>query len=186
MMARLVWLLFVTCLGAAAWAQPARPGPAFVDSRQECAALDGTWRPAADGWRAVCEVRWSREDCLRLGGAWTQIAKSAAGGRCLAGMSEWALAQQCMDGGGKWASVGTRAPQCTFEGAPPRVERSRPAADAGKRCDSQSDCTYGCVYEGPPVATGADVLGRCRPTRIASGCFSMVERGRLAGSLCAR
>jgi hypothetical protein len=164
-------------------AQPGRTGPALIDTAEECVALQGNWKPGGDGWRAACEVRWSREECLRLGGAWTQIAKAATGGRCMAGVSEQARARQCLDSGGSWGPPGAPTPMCTFEPARPRVAQ---AADAGKLCDSQTDCTYGCVYQGPPVAAGADVMGRCRATRIASGCFSMVESGRVAGSICAK
>jgi hypothetical protein len=185
MKARVLLLLAVTWLvSTAAWAQPGKTGPALVDSREECAALDGTWKPSGgDTWRAACEVRWSREECLRLGGFWTQIAKAPAGGRCQAGVSERAAAQQCRDHGGTWGPPGPGMPQCTFESPKARVTK---AADAGKRCDSQIDCTYGCVYQGPPVAAGADVLGRCRPAKIASGCFFMVESGRLAGNICVK
>jgi hypothetical protein len=181
---RIALLLLVTWLVAAVtWAQSTPSGPALVDSRDECVGLQGTWKPTRDGWQAACEVPWSREDCLRLGGSWTEIAKASAGGRCFAGVSEFALAQQCLDHGGNWSPTGSRAPQCSFESAKARTATPK-AADAGKRCDSQKDCTYGCVYEGPPVLQGADVLGRCRPSNNIAGCFSMVESGRVAGSIC--
>jgi hypothetical protein len=183
MLARLAILLVTWLIAAAAGAQSPSPA-ALVDSRDECAALQGSWKPGRDGWRAACEVPWSREDCLRLGGSWTQITKMAGGGRCLAGVSEWALAQQCLDHGGTWAAPGAPARRCTFE--PPKPVRVAESADAGKLCDSQTDCTYGCVYRGPPVAHGADVLGRCRASNREAGCFSMVERGRLAGSICVK
>jgi hypothetical protein len=182
---RMALLLLVTWLIAAGtWAQSAPSGPALVDSRDECVSLQGTWKPTREGWQAACEVPWSRADCLRLGGSWTEIAKASAGGRCFAGVSEFALAQQCMDHGGNWSPPpGSRAAQCSFESAKARTATPK-AADAGKRCDSQKDCTYGCVYEGPPVLQGADVLGRCRPSNNIAGCFSMVESGRVAGSIC--
>lgn len=183
MVLRLVLLLVAWLIAAPAWTQSGRSGAALVDSPDECVALQGTWKPTRDGWQAACEVPWGREDCLRLGGSWTQITKASAGGRCLAGVSELAVAQQCLDHGGTWGPAGSRGPRCTFEAPKVRVTK---AADAGKRCDSQKDCTYGCVYQGPPVASGADVLGRCRATNKDSGCFSMVERGRLAGSICVK
>ncbi|MDB5871403.1 MAG: hypothetical protein JWQ07_845 [Ramlibacter sp.] len=184
MMSRLAIVLLMGLAALVAGAQPARPGAA-VDSRAECAALEGTWKQAGDSWHAACEVPWSREDCLRLGGAWTQVAKASAGGHCLAGVSEFGTAQQCLDHGGNWGPAGSRAPQCSFESAKARPT-ARKAPDAGKLCDSQRDCTHGCVYDGPTVAPKTDVMGHCRATNIASGCFSMVESGRLAGRICVK
>jgi hypothetical protein len=182
MKARLALLLVTWLLAAPAQSSPA--AAAMVDSAEECAALQGTWKPVRGGWQSACEVRWSRQDCLRLGGAWTEVAKTAGGGRCLAGISEWATAQQCVDQGGTWAAPGAAAPRCVFEPAQRRAATR--AADAGKLCDSQQDCTYGCVYEGKPVAAGTDVMGRCRATNTGAGCYSMVESGRLAGSICVK
>jgi hypothetical protein len=185
MKARLALLLALWLIGTAAWSQPRPAGAARVDSREECAALGGKWQ-ARGSWQAACEVGWDRGECLRLGGAWTEINKAAAGGRCFAPVSEFAVAQQCLDQGGIWGPSGSRTPDCTFE---PRKEArtvTARAPDADKRCDSQKDCTYGCVYHGPPVARGADVLGRCRATNEFSGCSSMVESGRLVGSICTK
>jgi hypothetical protein len=184
MVARVAVLLINWLIAAAAGAQSISSAAALVDSRDECAALQGTWKPTRDGWRAACEVPWTREDCLRLGGSWTQVTKVAGGGRCLAGVSEWAIAQQCLDHGGTWGPPGSPTRSCTFES--PTPVRVAKAADSGKLCDSQKDCTHGCVYRGPPVAQGADVLGRCRATNQESGCFFMVESGRLAGSICVK
>ena len=184
---RLVSLLLISLSALAAGAQPALPASGTVDSREECAAVQGSWKPAGNGWQSACEVPWSREDCLHLGGSWTQVAKAAAGGRCLARQSEFGIAQQCLDRGGNWGPQGSRTQSCTFEPPKPRVAVApRKALDAGKLCDSQKDCTYGCVYDGPPMPTRSDVMGRCRASSIASGCYSMVEAGRLAGSVCVK
>jgi hypothetical protein len=183
MKARLALLLVTGLMAVAAWAQSGRPGAAPVDTRAECAALGGLWQDR-DRWQSACEVPWSRDDCLRLGGGWTQVSKAASGGRCVASVSEFGLAQQCLDHGGSWSPPGSPSRQCNFEA--PKIRLATKAPDAGKRCDSQQDCTYGCVYEGPAVAPGSDVLGRCRATNTDSGCFSMVEHGRLAGSVCVK
>jgi hypothetical protein len=185
MMARLAVLLALWLFGTAGWAQPRPAGAAWVDSRQECAALGGKWQ-GRGAWQAACEVAWDRPECLRLGGAWTEISKAAAGGRCFAPVSEFAVAQQCLDQGGLWGPAGSRTPECTFEAPKRAVAKVQRARDAGKRCDSQKDCTYGCVYSGPPAARGADVLGRCRATNEMTGCSSMVESGRLVGTICTR
>lgn len=182
MKARTLLLLATWLIAAANWAQPAGAASAQVDSRDECIAMQGAWRTAGDGWRAACEVPWERAECLRLGGAWTEVAKAGSGGRCVAAVSELATAQQCLDRGGAWGPPGSSDPQCVFAPAKPRVMTR--AADAGKLCDSQKDCIYGCVYQGPAVAAGADVMGRCRATNQGKGCYSMVEKGRLAGSVC--
>src|SRR5687768_9376525 len=117
------WLISV-----AAWAQVPPPNAAAVDSRDECAALEGNWKPAGNGWQNACEVPWSREDCLRLGGGWTQVPKAGSGGRCRARTSELAVSQQCMERGGNWAPVGSGAPQCTFVQPRARVVRNAPDA----------------------------------------------------------
>lgn len=185
MKARLALLLALWLIGTAAWAQPRPTGAARVDSREECAALGGKWQGRGP-WQAACEVPWERQECLRLGGAWTEISKSAAGGRCFAPVSEFAVAQQCLDQGGVWGPAGSGAPDCTFAAPKRPVATVQQARDAGKRCDSQKDCTFGCIYQGPPVARGADVPGRCRATNEMSGCSSMVESGRLVGTICTR
>ncbi len=175
----LPWLIVTAAL--------AQPGPAAttVDTRADCLALEGKWMPSAESWRSACQVPWSRDDCLRLGGAWTQVAKAASGGKCLAPVSEWGTAVQCLDRGGQWAAAGTRPASCTIAAvrlpgrSPPTI-----AADTGKQCDRQQDCLHGCVYQGPAMAVGAQVPGRCRAAKVAAGCFSMVEGGKLAGSAC--
>ncbi len=183
MKARFAFLLLMGLAFVAA-AQPTRPGAAVVDSREECAAVEGSWKATGNTGQSACEVPWSREDCLRLGASWTQVAKAATGGRCVARISEAGLAQQCRERGGVWSPPGSRAPQCSFETTAKAPTPASRAPDAGKLCDSQQDCTYGCVYQGPPVAPKADVMGHCRASSLASGCYSMVESGRLAGSVC--
>lgn len=186
MRTRLSLLLLSWFIVAGSWAQPG-PTSTTVDTRADCQALEGTWKPTADGWRAACEVPWSRDDCLRLGGSWTQVAKAASGGRCLAPVSEWGTALQCLDRGGQWAAAGSRPASCTFTAA--RIPGRAPPAvanDTGKRCDSQKDCLHGCVYEGPEVPSGVSVPGRCRAAKVVAGCFSMVEGGRMAGSACVK
>ncbi len=176
----LTWLLLAA---ATAWAQAPAPSAASVDSREDCIALEGQWKSGGDGWQSACEVPWSRDDCLRLGGAWTQVPKASTGGRCRARVSEWAASQQCMDRGGNWAPQGSGAPQCTFTQTLSRP-RARSAADAGKLCTSQAQCSYGCVYRGPEVGRGDPVQGQCRATGRTTGCFSMVENGKSTGRIC--
>jgi hypothetical protein len=183
---RLAFLLLGGLIAMAAGAQPAQPGSGTVDTHEECAALQGTWKPTGNGWQSTCEVAWSRQDCLQLGGSWTQVAKAATGGRCLARQSEFGIAQQCLDRGGQWGPQGSQTQSCTFVPRPSRTVGPVRAPDTGKPCDSQKDCANGCVYQGPPVAAGADVIGRCRASGITSGCYSMVEAGRLAGSVCVK
>lgn len=182
MTVRLVLLLVTLLAAAATWAQPASPGGGLVDTRDECIALEGVWKPSRNNnWQSICEVPWSREDCLRLGAAWSQNLRAPRGGTCVAGASEWAMAQQCLDRRGSWSPPGSQAPQCTFEAASVRPVKAK---DAGKLCDSHSDCTYGCVYSGTPVAPGVEVMGRCRASNDGSGCFHMVERGKVVGRVC--
>ena len=185
MRSRVALLLLSWLIALSSVAQPSLPPNTAVDTRAECLALDGTWQTAADGWRAACEVPWSSEDCLRLGGSWTQVARAATGGRCLAPVSEWATALQCLDHGGQWTRAGSRAPACAFAPAPiPGRAPPVMAGDTGKRCENQKDCLYGCVYEGPEVAPGVAVPGRCRAAKVAAKCFALVDGGRLAGNIC--
>lgn len=170
---------------AAALAQPAAAGkPLVIDSREECAAVQGAWVERS-GWQNACQTAWGREECLRLGGSWTPMVAAPVGGVCLAQVSEAATARQCASSGGNWGPAGSRMPYCQPGSPQARHTPARKAADADKLCDSQRDCSYGCVYTGPKVADGADVMGRCRATSQAKGCFNMVEKGRLAGQICA-
>jgi hypothetical protein len=183
MKALLAVLLSGLLAAAAAWAQPLPANAAFIDSREECAALGGAWLANRSTWKATCQVPWGREECLRLGGAWTPMSAAPAGGLCIAQVSLPAAARQCAAAGGSWGPPGSSMPYCDTS----RARAAAPvkaASDANKACDGQSDCVYGCVYAGPPVATGAEVKGRCRPTSRVEGCYSMVEKGRLAGNIC--
>jgi hypothetical protein len=184
---RLLPLLALFALSAA-MAQsgpPAAPSTgAYVDTREECTVLGGNWLPGGSGWQSACRMPWQRDECLRLGAGWTAQPRAAAGGFCTARVSPAATARQCTAQGGTWGPPDSPMPACRFEPAAPQKAARRAAPDANQRCDSQKDCLYGCVYSGPAVAPGADVIGRCRATNEASGCFSMVESGRLAGRIC--
>lgn len=183
MKTRLALLLFTWFTVVAALAQPAPPRPAQVDSRQECAALGGAWLANRDTWQAACQVPWGREDCLRLGGAWTPMSAAPAGGVCVAQVSQRATARQCAESGGTWGPPGSAMPYCqagTGRARPP----AKPASDANKACGNQKECIYGCVYKGPVVPPGANVTGSCRATIEGSGCYSMVDGGKLAGEVC--
>jgi hypothetical protein len=181
---RLVLLLGCWLAAVPAWAQPAVAGqPAFVDSREECRTLGGAWVARDSGWQFACQVPWDRDECLRLGAAWTPLVGAPANGICIARVSDRATARQCTESGGSWGPPGSLMPFCQAGTARP-VVAVRKAPDAGKKCDSQRDCTYGCIYQGPQKADGADVIGTCRADNARKGCFSMVEKGRLAGRIC--
>jgi hypothetical protein len=173
-------LTWVFVAGVASAQAPAS-GPAFVDSAEECSTLGGAWLGKRGNWPAACQVPWARGECLRLGGAWTALRGAPDGGICVAQVSLQATARQCTDSGGTWGPPGSSMPYCTPGTAKARVKA---ASDANKVCEGQSDCLYGCVYTGPPKATGAEVRGHCRPTSQVEGCYSMVDKGRLAGSIC--
>lgn len=176
-------LLLAAWLGGHAWAQPAAPasGPAFIDSRQECNVFGGAWI-RRNAWQSACQVAWPREECLRLGGGWTPLVGAPHGGICIAQVSESAVGRQCLEAGGQWGPPGSSMPYCQPGTGRQAVVRAAP--DANKPCQSQSDCTYGCVYQGPPLSAEAEVLGRCRANNARSGCHQMVEKGRLAGRIC--
>jgi hypothetical protein len=171
-------------VAAAAAAQPAAGRPAFVDSRDECRAMGGAWVARDSGWQFACQVSWDRDECLKLGGAWSPLVGAPSNGVCVARVSERATVMQCTDSGGNWGPAGSPIPFCQASVPRATVAAVRKAADAGKKCDSQRDCTYGCVYSGPTKADGADVLGQCRADNARKGCFNMVEKGRIAGRIC--
>lgn len=183
MMARsLLALLAGWLIGAAAWAQPSAGGaPAFIDTREQCVALGGAWLASRGNWQASCQTPWGREECLRQRGAWTPMAAAPAGGLCMAQVSPEATARQCASSGGAWGPPGSSMPFCQ-----PGVARApvKAASDANKQCKNQGECVYGCIYQGPTVARGSEVVGRCRPTSRIEGCYSMVDKGRLAGNIC--
>lgn len=141
----------------------------------------GAW-VARNHWQSACQVPWPRDECLRLGGGWTPLVGAPSGGICIAQVSQTAVARQCVEAGGEWGPPSSSMPYC--QPGTSRQAAVRAAPDANKACDSQSDCMYGCVYRGPPVSSGADVLGRCRANNARSGCHLMVEKGRLAGRIC--
>ena len=180
-----VFLLLTWLIAAgAAWSQTAASSSTgFVDSADECTHLGGAWLGKRGNWQAACQVPWARTECLRLGGAWTPLRGAQEGGICMAQVSLQATARQCTDAGGTWGPSGSSMPYCTPGTAKPPV---RAASDANKVCEGQNDCIYGCVYTGPPKPTGANVLGHCRPTSQVEGCYSMVDKGRLAGNICMR
>jgi hypothetical protein len=177
-MARLMAFLLVW-LSSSGWAQ----APAIVDTGAECKALGGAWVQRS-GWYHACQTPWGREECLRLGGGWTPMVGAPANGVCVAALSDRATARQCTEAGGTWGPPGSAMPFCQPGTATAQAAPTRKAPDAGKACDSQRDCTYGCVYTGAPVAAGADVMGHCRADNKRSGCHEMVEKGRLAGRIC--
>src|SRR3569623_2447616 len=156
---RVFLLLIGLVLGGAAWAQPAPGSPAYVDSVDECTVLGGAWLGKRGTWQAACQVPWARTECLRLGGAWTPMRAAQAGGVCMAQVSLQATARQCTDAGGTWGPPGSSMPYCQPGTAKAPVKA---ASDANKVCEGQSDCLYGCVYNGPPKATGSLVAGHCR------------------------
>lgn len=182
---RAIFLVLALLLGptAPAWAQAQPPGagPAPVDTAAECRALGGAW--ILRGWQGACQVPWERGECLRLGGGWTPLAGAPAGGLCMASVSLAATARQCADSGGSWGPPGSAMPYCEHR-AGRATAQVRRAADAAKLCDSQRDCSYGCVYSGPDPKPGADVMGRCRADNAPGGCHWMVEAGRIAGRIC--
>jgi hypothetical protein len=175
--------LWLVC--GSAWAQARAAGEAFVDSREECTALGGAWLSNRGTFLAACQVPWRREECLRLGGAWSPLAAAPDDGVCVAPVSQAATARQCTSSGGTWGPPGSAMPFC--QPGPARAAApARPASDANKVCESQTQCIYGCVYRGPEALSGAEVKGRCRATPQVSGCDSMVDKGRLAGTICKR
>src|SRR5690242_9636814 len=137
---RMILLLLVTWLvAAAAWAQSGTPGAAFVDSREECAALGGSWLANRSTWQAACQVPWAREECLRLHGAWTAIPLAPNGGACMAQVSQQATVRQCTDAGGTWGPPGSSMPFCQ-PGTAVAKAPVRAASDANKVCRGQNDC----------------------------------------------
>jgi hypothetical protein len=183
MIQRPALLLTVWLICAAAWAQALAPAPAFVDSREECTAMGGSWLAQRGNWQASCQVPWARDECLRLHGAWTAIALAPNGGACVAQVSPKATADQCITSGGTWGPPGSAMPFCQPNTAVAAVPIKK-ASDANKVCGGQNDCIYGCVYNGPTVATGTQVTGHCRATNQIEGCYLMVEKGRVAGNIC--
>ncbi len=181
-----IWgLLLSFAIGAVAFAQTTGVRPMTIDSQAECAAVQGAWVQRSD-WHKACQTSWGRSECLRMGGQWSVMEAAPLGGVCLAQVSETAVAQQCTQNGGNWGPPGSRMPYCQPVTAIAKAVPLRQASDANRLCDSQRDCSYGCVYQGPKVKPGSDVMGRCRPTNVVKGCSDLVEKGRLAGQICGR
>ena len=178
------FVLFLACFAAiGAIAQPSPAPTAFVDSRDDCAALGGAWQPGRASWQSNCQVPWAKDECLRLHGAWSAIPLAPNGGACMAQLSQKAAAGQCTSAGGTWGPAGSPMPFCQ-PSTKVAVTPVRTASDANKACSSQGDCIYGCVYKGPSVAANTPVQGHCRATNHITGCDEVVEHGRVAGNIC--
>ncbi len=86
--------------------------------------------------------------------------------------------QSCRVAGGTWRPVclmGT--PACVIK-----------FADAGKTCRDGDDCQgRQCRYEGKelPNMDGKPATGKCLSHSDPCGCFTLVEDGKIQGTLCA-
>ncbi len=61
----------------------------------------------------------------------------------------------------------------------------QPFADAGKACSGNADCLGECRYQyHAEEVSGASVTGKCQFTDAWFGCYSTVENGRIAHTLC--
>lgn len=60
-----------------------------------------------------------------------------------------------------------------------------PFRDAGKRCTGDRQCEGRCMLNGaPPKNPKTKVVGRCEANNNPCGCYTTVENGRVARSLC--
>jgi len=85
-------------------------------------------------------------------------------------------ATDCAARGGTMKAVGRlQSMQCVI-----------PHADAGKTCTDGDQCAGDCRIEdvAQRPAAGASVTGRCQATSEPFGCFTRVEDGRAAATLC--
>ena len=86
--------------------------------------------------------------------------------------------QSCRVADGDWRRVcmmGTLACVVTFK-------------DAGKTCRDGDECqSRQCRYEGKetPSMNGQSATGKCHATSDPCGCFTLVEDGKIMGTLCA-
>lgn len=61
----------------------------------------------------------------------------------------------------------------------------QPFADAGQPCTDSADCTGDCRYESEAEAEpGAEVTGTCQVTDARFGCYTVVEGGKIAHTIC--
>jgi hypothetical protein len=82
---------------------------------------------------------------------------------------------RCLSEGGNWGPEGMlRHGSCV-----------RKMADGGKPCATKGDCLGKCVYDGPPVPLGTQVIGKCSVSDRGFGCFELVGDGLYIGRLCA-
>ena len=86
--------------------------------------------------------------------------------------------QSCRAAGGNWRPVcmmGTLACVVRFN-------------DAGKTCRDGNECQgRQCRYEGKEAGavTGREATGKCLEQSDPCGCFTLVEDGKIMGTLCA-
>jgi hypothetical protein len=129
------------------------------------AADPGYWRCSGGSWVAVGEPRTPSPS--RACGVEPAIPGDRAG---------------CEQAGGTWGPAGIfPKPIC-------RV----PTSDGGRACADDGECEGRCLAALTPaqrneVQDGGriEILGACTPVRPVFGCMAIVEKGWVAGILCA-
>lgn len=76
----------------------------------------------------------------------------------------------CATQGGRWEVLGFSGPGCNY-----------PTGDAGKRCQSSSECEGSCLasveWSNVPDVAPGDAVGYCSEWRINYSCHVWVEAG---------
>jgi hypothetical protein len=80
----------------------------------------------------------------------------------------------CKKHSGQWERIGKQQKEsCVL-----------PASDAGKSCQSSSDCEVACVALNEPVAPGTATAGVCLESTNLFGCRTYVSGGTAEPTLC--
>lgn len=80
----------------------------------------------------------------------------------------------CEKHSGQWKRIGKQQKEsCVL-----------PASDAGKSCQSSSDCEVACVALNEPVAPGTATAGVCLESTNLFGCRTYVSGGTAEPTLC--
>jgi hypothetical protein len=176
----------------------------YIDTEEQCLKIQGAWATSTYGLRGQgvimksCHVDMNPYgECGQAGGYNIQNVPDER--RCQLPQSELGKIAQCRENRGLWAITGwgflcyleADEQKCHQEGGNWKVGGManlfgcvRTASDAGKSCRDNSECQFGCRYDGPRPAPEEEIVGKCHSSNRDFGCFVAIEKGKLGSGIC--
>lgn len=199
----IVYPLAVTLITAmpSAFSQSKR----YIDTEEQCREIHGTWAPSKYALRGQsitmmsCYVDMNPYgECRQAGGY--NIDKAPDEIRCQLPQTDLGRMAQCREKLGLWAMTAqgflcypeATEQKCRKEGGRWEIGGIaslfycyKTAIDGGKPCRDNSECQFGCRYEGPNPPQEKQVVGKCQSSNRSSfECYSDVVDGKYGGYRC--